>query len=98
MNEKRKRPITPKHRLQMLLEVIAFADEYKVKNVRFHLGMESVVNHSTSYATYKRLKEWLESNGLEILGAIGSNIVSDLLTGIAIRTPKRKCNVFVYFH
>jgi len=98
MNEKRKRSITPKHRSQMLLEVIAFADEHRVKNVRFHLGMESVVNQSISYATYNRWKERLENHGLEILGAIGSNIVSDLLTGIAIRTPKRKCNVFVYFH
>lgn len=98
MNEKRKRPITPRYKWNTLLEVIAFADNHNVKNVRFHLGMKPLATYLASCITSIHLQKWAKKNGIEHCIGFKSDTVPDRVAGVAIHTPKRNCNVFVYFH
>lgn len=84
--------------LKDLLQVIEFADKYRVKNVRFHLGMDTVIGRDLQISTYKCLKEWAEKKGLNVKGAFYRNKNPNWLCGIALRTKQRNCSVRVYFY
>lgn len=83
--------------LRELLSVLDYADNHHVKNVRFHLGMKTVIGYDLQFRTYNRLKAWALEQGFSVVGAFNHRKFADSLDGLVIRTKKRNCFVFVYF-
>lgn len=83
--------------LSKLEAVLNYADNHQVKNVRYHLGLQTVIGYDLQYRTYNKLKEWMLKKGYSVVGAFNYSKFVDGLDGIVISTEKRNCLVFVYF-
>lgn len=81
-----------------LLSVVEYADNHQVKNVRYHLRLESVVTPQAKVALINRLNFWTKWVGVAMEGSFTHKSSPFITQGLVIITKKRKCRVLVYFH
>lgn len=83
--------------LSKLAAIVEYADNHRVKNVKFKLPIGYVIKCKTLSYVHSFLNSLAKDVGANYENALVKKSVPDYLAGVVLSTKKRKCLVLVYF-
>lgn len=83
--------------LNDLLQVVSYADNHRVKNVRFRMETVSTITYQSKINLYNHIRRWADKHRIITVGLFSENKQPNIIKGVVLQTPRRGTLVIVYF-